>query len=321
LPRRTAGASGRARRRARGRPAGGGRCRSYHDPRSTWKSTTAITCCCPAIMRRSAICKTIGTADRLAGPPHADFPFVDLKTGERWTLRIATAACRGGCSIATGACRARARAIISLSSGCCGRGGMRRWATCSVRRAALRAAGRTAAAGRAQHGAVSRSAALAAAVLRETIAAGGPRPAAAERAQRAWAPFMRPRSITARARRAIAFGIGCGRSMSRTARAAAVRRPVRLDRDDRAILAWPSVVATGARSRLQRHPIPRHRERGISAHGRRRKRAIRRRRQPAGGMDLCVRDRLSVTITAPAAARHAAERSRPRSGARLPSTG
>src|SRR5262249_19438919 len=32
--------------------------------------------------------RVIGAADKLIGPPHADFPFVDLKTGERWTLRI-----------------------------------------------------------------------------------------------------------------------------------------------------------------------------------------------------------------------------------------
>jgi squalene-associated FAD-dependent desaturase len=32
--------------------------------------------------------RTIGAADNLVGPPHADFPFVDLRTGERWTLRI-----------------------------------------------------------------------------------------------------------------------------------------------------------------------------------------------------------------------------------------
>ena len=31
---------------------------------------------------------TIGAGDCLVGPPTADFPFVDLKSGERWTLRI-----------------------------------------------------------------------------------------------------------------------------------------------------------------------------------------------------------------------------------------
>jgi squalene-associated FAD-dependent desaturase len=32
--------------------------------------------------------RTIGAADKLVGPPRADFPFVDLASGERWTLRI-----------------------------------------------------------------------------------------------------------------------------------------------------------------------------------------------------------------------------------------
>ena len=31
--------------------------------------------------------RTIGAADRLVGPVHADFPFVDLKAAERWTVK------------------------------------------------------------------------------------------------------------------------------------------------------------------------------------------------------------------------------------------
>jgi squalene-associated FAD-dependent desaturase len=32
--------------------------------------------------------RDIGAAERLAGPPHAEFPFVDFASGERWTLRF-----------------------------------------------------------------------------------------------------------------------------------------------------------------------------------------------------------------------------------------
>src|SRR5262249_59125468 len=31
---------------------------------------------------------TIGTRERLVGPAAPEFPFVDLATGERWTLRL-----------------------------------------------------------------------------------------------------------------------------------------------------------------------------------------------------------------------------------------
>ena len=38
--------------------------------------------------RARLICANIGGADRLAGPAHAEFPFVDLASKERWTLRF-----------------------------------------------------------------------------------------------------------------------------------------------------------------------------------------------------------------------------------------
>ena len=54
---------------------------------STWRSTTAITSSCPATMPSSRYLRAIGAEDRVAGPARAEFPFFDLATGRRWTLR------------------------------------------------------------------------------------------------------------------------------------------------------------------------------------------------------------------------------------------
>lgn len=66
----------------------GGRCRSYHDPALEMEIDNGNHLLLSANHAALAYLRTIGAADRLVGPPHADFPFVDLKTGERWTLRI-----------------------------------------------------------------------------------------------------------------------------------------------------------------------------------------------------------------------------------------
>ena len=111
----------------------------------------------------------------LIGPATAEFPFVDLASGERWTLRINDGLLRGGFSTPSGACRARARSTICAlarllwarrtrdgrrgrstararsTSGWCGRCCSRR--STPIRRKARRA--------------------LAGAVIRETLATGG----------------------------------------------------------------------------------------------------------------------------------------------------
>ena len=48
----------------------------------------AIIFCCPAITPRSIICASIGAERSLVGPAHAEFPFVDLAAGQSWTLRL-----------------------------------------------------------------------------------------------------------------------------------------------------------------------------------------------------------------------------------------
>lgn len=65
----------------------GGRCRSYHDPALDMEIDNGNHLLLSANHASLDFLRIIG-ADRLDGPQHADFPFVDLKTGERWTLKI-----------------------------------------------------------------------------------------------------------------------------------------------------------------------------------------------------------------------------------------
>jgi hydroxysqualene dehydroxylase len=66
----------------------GGRCRSYHDPALDMEIDNGNHLLLSANEAALAFLATVGGADRLVGPPHADFPFVDLKSSERWMLRI-----------------------------------------------------------------------------------------------------------------------------------------------------------------------------------------------------------------------------------------
>ena len=66
----------------------GGRCRSYHDPALDMEIDNGNHLLLSANEASLRFLAAIGGADRLVGPPHADFPFVDLKSHERWTLRI-----------------------------------------------------------------------------------------------------------------------------------------------------------------------------------------------------------------------------------------
>ena len=66
----------------------GGRCRSYHDPALDMEIDNGNHLLLSANHAALDFLRILGTADKLIGPPHADFPFVDLRSGERWTLRI-----------------------------------------------------------------------------------------------------------------------------------------------------------------------------------------------------------------------------------------
>jgi squalene-associated FAD-dependent desaturase len=66
----------------------GGRCRSYRDPALDMEIDNGNHLLLSANRAALGFLRTIGAADKLVGPPHADFPFVDLASGERWTLQI-----------------------------------------------------------------------------------------------------------------------------------------------------------------------------------------------------------------------------------------
>lgn len=64
----------------------GGRCRSYHDPqlgRVIDNGNHLVLAGNDAVM---AYLDTISARDRLNGPDHADFAFVDVSNGDRWTF-------------------------------------------------------------------------------------------------------------------------------------------------------------------------------------------------------------------------------------------
>jgi squalene-associated FAD-dependent desaturase len=66
----------------------GGRCRSYHDPALGMTIDNGNHLVLSGNHATLAYLAHIGAAGKLAGPPCAEFAFVDLASGERWTLRI-----------------------------------------------------------------------------------------------------------------------------------------------------------------------------------------------------------------------------------------
>lgn len=65
----------------------GGRCRSYVDPRLGMRIDNGNHLVLSGNSGVSAYLAEIGATHGLAGPDSADFPFVDLATADRWTLR------------------------------------------------------------------------------------------------------------------------------------------------------------------------------------------------------------------------------------------
>ena len=66
----------------------GGRCRSYHDPALDMMIDNGNHLLLSGNHAALSFLATIGNADGLVGPPSADFDFADLKSGARWTIRI-----------------------------------------------------------------------------------------------------------------------------------------------------------------------------------------------------------------------------------------
>jgi squalene-associated FAD-dependent desaturase len=66
----------------------GGRCRSYHDQQLDMVIDNGNHLLLSANHAALAYLKTIGAADRLTGPKTSEFAFMDLASGERWTVNI-----------------------------------------------------------------------------------------------------------------------------------------------------------------------------------------------------------------------------------------
>jgi hypothetical protein len=65
-----------------------------------------------------AVSRAWGRGEPLAGPPHADFAFADLATGERWTLRINDGPVPWWVLCRAAACRVRGWPIICRWPAC-----------------------------------------------------------------------------------------------------------------------------------------------------------------------------------------------------------
>ena len=65
----------------------GGRCRSYYDAKLDRLIDNGNHILLSANRAALSYLEEIGTGGTLVGPPRATFPFLDLETGERWTLR------------------------------------------------------------------------------------------------------------------------------------------------------------------------------------------------------------------------------------------
>jgi len=68
-------------------PAAGGRCRSYFDREIGLVIDNGNHLLLSGNRAAFAYLEAIGAADTLGGPPKPLFPFMDLRSGERWTLR------------------------------------------------------------------------------------------------------------------------------------------------------------------------------------------------------------------------------------------
>jgi squalene-associated FAD-dependent desaturase len=66
----------------------GGRCRSYHDAAVGMTIDNGNHLLLSGNHAALDFLRTIGSQHRLIGPPAAEFPFLDLKSGARWTLRF-----------------------------------------------------------------------------------------------------------------------------------------------------------------------------------------------------------------------------------------
>ncbi len=249
----------------------GGRCRSYHDPALDMVIDNGNHLLLSGNHAALAYLRTIGAANSLIGPPGADFAFVDLASGARWTLRINEgrlpwwifkADRRVPGTRAARLSRARAAPV--------GRQGQDDRRHGRVRRPALRAAGEAAVRWpRSTPIRARRSARLAGAIVRETLVKGGKacRPLIAR--DGLGSAFIDPAlTFLAQHNAAVRFGhrLRGVRLRRRASRRARLRRreASRLGTSDAVILAVPPVVAGALRAGAHdADRVPRHRQRAF----------------------------------------------------------
>ena len=68
-------------------PAGGGRCRSYHDKELGCRIDNGNHLWLSGNAAIASFLRRVGSADTQAGPPDAQFPFYDVRSGKHWTVR------------------------------------------------------------------------------------------------------------------------------------------------------------------------------------------------------------------------------------------
>ncbi len=68
-------------------PAAGGRCRSYFDRELGCRIDNGNHLLLSGNHSAMAFLRRLGTLDTLTGPPTPAFPFIDLRSGQRWTVR------------------------------------------------------------------------------------------------------------------------------------------------------------------------------------------------------------------------------------------
>ncbi len=68
-------------------PAAGGRCRSYYDKELGCRIDNGNHLWLSGNRTIAAFLRRVGSTDTQAGPPDSQFPFYDLASGERWTVR------------------------------------------------------------------------------------------------------------------------------------------------------------------------------------------------------------------------------------------
>ena len=110
----------------------GGRCRSYLDPVLGITIDNGNHLLLSGNRAALGYLDTIGARDRLIGPSSASFPFIDLATHERWTLRANDGIIPWWIFDRNRRVPERARAIICPFCACCALRRARPSATCSI---------------------------------------------------------------------------------------------------------------------------------------------------------------------------------------------